>query len=315
MDLICENNLPLYFISALDKLDIIFKSEGANGIYYASGKGSHKVLLNKLHEPFMYYSQIPGTEFLVDKRWLWINHIKKFQRDKTLKNLPLTWVLDHSPDLHSFKHYFQQRPFHWFILKSNKQKRKGIKLLTGNQLCSASFEDYKVAQPLLSLSKSFTIRPFHLRFYFLLQLNKNQLTGFLLEEAKVLYGESNDLITNNSIESFGEEPDFLSELDNSRQKLIMEEAKSIIKDCIESMRHKMEVGKISETKSFAQLFGVDFILNEEEKLRLLEFNFRPSLLGKFEKDTQLKNHIIHDHFKHFLLNETPATLKWNKFYR
>lgn len=298
-----NKNLPNHLIEYLLELDWELSREEEATCFYPAGRGSHQALKQFVEQnKYKYYTQVPGAEFMADKKWLWIGMVRTHGRVEALKVLPQTWIIEVEKERKQLENVALSNPFQMIFLKSNKQQRKGIQLLAAHELSKVDWAEFKIAQLPQPTLKSFTHRPFHLRAYFVLHVANGQTKVYFRNEAKVLYGEKDSLITHSDTDIEAHLPQWLSEMSKVDGQInttaISNEMMQQFRMVLESVQEKID-HQIHQDQVYVQLLGIDFIINQNRELKLLEVNFRPSTKGVFPQDEQFKRLLVKDYLSLF----------------
>jgi hypothetical protein len=311
-----DNPFPKGVEMSLSSMGFELSLDIPGDIYYLAGKGAEKRLVQHISQrAFKYYTQVPGTIHLGIKHLLWVALAVKIGKEKAMNILPETFLLNVEKDRKALALLVLNNPNLKLILKSNQHKRKGLKVVKGNQWEQTDAEDkFIIAQPVMPTTKKFTERPFHIRSYIVITLFDGELTLWLCPQGKLIYGEVGEIITNNQIKPEKGLPLFIDELHeiehgiNDLQLLTQLEHKMNM--LVFSIVKKVFQHAVPAKDKFAQLLGVDSIILPSNEIRIIEFNFGPELEGLSEKDSVLKKALLKDLMEHFLINKSPAQLMW-----
>ncbi|NQY66126.1 MAG: hypothetical protein HRT72_00155 [Flavobacteriales bacterium] len=292
---------------------------GKADIYFSAASKSITPLKDAIsRKDCKYYMQIPGILFIAKKEWLWMSMLEKFGRRHTLEILPETYVLRLESDRKALLELSTSNPDEVFIAKGRMQKRKSIELITAKDIGQVINRDrHLVVQRIIKCTSILDEQIFHIRFYTLFTVKNNVLTGHILEQGKLVYSSnSKEIITDNNIVPGINLPKTTEDLFRSEPSLDQTEfwraVSSFISDLTKSIQHRIINDKLNPNTPFAQLLGVDIILNELNQPRLLEVNIRPEMYSNVEADNNWKKAVFKDWVTYFLLEEYEASLPWIK---
>lgn len=304
-----DNTVPEYLIESFESNAFVTSTLEDAEIIYPAGKGATKRLKEYITQNTnRQYCQIPGFEYLGAKDFLWIKNVLRLGKPKALDFLPSTYLLRAKSDQHSLEQIALNDPERQLILKSNQQKRKGLKLIKAKELTAINFEDYKVAQEIIQCSKKHTNRAFNIRSYIIVRLENGILNASLSQNGKFIYASSDEIISNNENQAINNEPVFIKDLDFKEQLIINEQLTRIVNDCILSIFKNIQEHDANKQITATQLLGIDFTLDEQEKIKILEINFRPQMNAFNENEVVFKTQHLNDYIQ--LIKGTALNENW-----
>ena len=305
----------LYHLFQLNGLDPVI--DGDSDVFFSFGKKSTQVLYKQIaEEKFKFFSKLPATEFLARKNSLWMSMVNAFGRQVTLEVLPKTYVTSSVGDRKRLESAVNCNGNEQYIVKGRKQKREGLKIVHSKEaLKYFDDNDYIVIQEITPCSKLLDNQVFHIRIYFLLDYSNDVLKTYIVEQGKIIYSSNeNEIITDNKIEPPSHLPiftdDFFTFQNVVKENDFWTTITNYTNALTESIKDRIFSTEHSPDQKFTQLMGVDIILDENNKPKILECNAGPELLPKSPKDKELKEGVFHDWMKSFLLNQEPAKLDW-----
>lgn len=217
-----------------------------------------------------------------------------------------------------------------FILKKNIQGKKGLMLVNNamDAINNGKANGYKVIQ--LYIHNPFTInkRKLNIRLYVIIICHLENVEWLLYDKGKCLYTNKYYDITNSLSDKYiNDKEQHFTSLNVDNNKIYLDEKLpeslvdlnnvlgddvytrlitniiSILKDVKKAYKPKLgNLPALRNNKCF-QLFGLDFILDDNMSPYLLEFNKGPAMSINSPNDKQLKQTLICDIFEYVLLNK------------
>jgi hypothetical protein len=283
-----------------------------------------KIKKNKSHNKKLFL--IDGNDELASKKNLWNNFKNYLGIKKTLKYLPMTYILDDYKDIDRLKHEFKKNTY--YILKKNTQRQDNIKITNSLEKILELKNDYVVVQKLLINPYIINNRKINIRIYVLITCKNNNINSYIFNDGFIYYTKKkfnknskniNKHITSGYIDRkiYDINPltisDFKIYLDknkkhNKYEKKLIEKniklsdyffnnVKKIIKKSMIVMKPKIcKKKKIKKFNKF-ELFGFDLFINDQLKSIIMEINKGPDLGFKDDRDKKLKNTLLDNIFQ------------------
>ena len=282
---------------------------------YTYSDREYKNVFNKK----FYIYMIHGCDYLASKNMLY--HILYISLNNSLLNkiVPETWIINKKEHIDLFKKKFNENNI--YILKKNIQQKKGIYLSNNFEDILENMNNYNIIQKYINNTFLINKRKITLRIYLLIVYKNNKLDFYVHKNGKCLYTTKNynKFIEKNLLESdyssfitsspnnldldiYNKNPHTLKELEEYLTKNkynyyllyknIIKNIK-IIKTCYYNILYNKN--KICNNTCF-QLFGMDYIFNNNLDTFLLEINKGPNMVPISQKDFKLKYNIIEDVF-------------------
>jgi len=235
---------------------------------------------------------IPGCDNLVSKYNVWKSLVDKYGRETASTIVPESFLLDNKEDVELLKKFDNQK----FILKKKKQRKLGLKLVDKiEDISKLKKEEYTIAQKYL---KPFLVndRKVNLRIYLLITLKNNEITIYVSKFGSCIYTkheydhsscdfEKNITSYNMDLSIYEENPLTLEQLktylkNNGFDHIdIFSKIENKIKLFICAIKDQLGDEKFNKNMCF-QVFGMDFILDENLDPFLLECNKGPEMKPK-----------------------------------
>lgn len=249
---------------------------------------------------------ITGQINIINKDLLWINFYKKFGEDAK-KYLPNTFILYDPEDMKRFhnQYIYKQK----YILKKNVQRQEGLKI-TDEKIDIVTDSDSVIVQELLTTPFLINQRKINIRIYLLIVCSQKQqdayfhYDGFVYYAPKVFDEKSLDPdvhITTGYLEDrklYKDNPltlDDLRKFLGKNSKILFRNVKQLLKVLLKTVGPKLCKG-FKDHISF-QLFGVDFGVEKDLSVKLMEVNKGPNLSGMDARDKKLKENVVRDIFR------------------
>lgn len=277
---------------------------------------------------------IKGCDALCSKNQLWFNLRSYYGREKAQTIIPETFNLNDKDDIAVFKEKYLTNNDNTvtkttFILKKNLQGKKGLHLVNNSEkaLREGKLNNFKIIQKYLENPYLINKRKVNLRLYVVIICHLDKEDWLLFNEGKCIYSNKcfdkgsslNDKgildkeqhftsynLDTNKVYLDEKLPESLQDLkihlgDDKYEKLMKNINKLLL---LVKSAYSSRLGKIDtlrNNKCF-QLFGLDFLIDENLKPYLLEFNKGPSMRIKSPKDKELKHSLLLSMFKLSLFN-------------
>lgn len=260
-----------------------------------------------------YIFGINGCDNIVSKNEIWNQLVKCYGFEFASTLMPQTFILYNTKNMEIFKNKFYDKK-NIYILKKNVQRKEGLKLTNNlNEILNAKNDNYKVVQKYMTNLYLINKRKVNMRIYLLIIIKKDKKYFYLSSLGKCIYTkkeynndnfdfESNITSYNLDLDVYKTNPRSFLELRRFINyegkhseilfKLIHSKMVYICK-CIEKSVYQSN--NIYGATSF-QLFGLDFIFDNNLNPYLLEMNKGPDMIPKDEIDTKLKTKIQLDMF-------------------
>jgi len=262
---------------------------------------------------------IHGCDYLSSKNMLYNILYNNLNKKLLNKIVPETWIVNKKEHIDLFKRNFNKQNI--YILKKNIQQKKGIYLSNNFEDILKNMNNYNIIQKYINNTFLINKRRITLRIYLLIVYEKNNLNFYIHKTGKCLYTTKNynkftkkkildsdysSFITsspnNLDLDIYNKNPHTLKELKeyltknnynyDLLYKNIIKNIK-IIKTCYYNILYNKN--KICNNTCF-QLFGMDYIFNNNLDTFLLEINKGPNMVPVSKKDFKLKYNIIEDVF-------------------
>jgi len=236
---------------------------------------------------------IPECDSIVSKYNVWKSLNDFYGRERASTIIPESFLLDKKDDI---KLIDEQPSGTDYILKKKKQRKEGLKITSDvEEVKKGHKEDYLIAQRLI---KPFLVnkRKINLRVYLMLTLYKGKLVAYVSKFGSCIYTkdeyddnshsfETNvtsykmdmDIYNDNPL-SFEQFKTYLKD-NNYNHVEIFDKMKGILHDFLIAMKEQLGSKKFHNNLC-SQVFGVDFIIDEELNPLLLECNKGPEMKPK-----------------------------------
>ena len=262
---------------------------------------------------------LKGCDKIVSKNNLWTILETDYGRDIAKTIMPETFLYNDN-DIELFKKNYKGQSY---ILKSNKQRKKGITISDNLGTILNKNNNNKLIQ---EFKESFIInkRKFNLRIYFLIVCKNNAKKVYVHKNTKCLYTSKN--FDNNKL-------DFDSNITNSYKTnkdiydtnpFSLEELYDYLKPTYDTEKLKGKINKIILLFSKAivkplcnlnklkkntnfQLFGIDMLIDKNMDPYILEVNKGPDMIPKDEKDKRFKKIVLEDIFEKLKIIKTERS--------
>lgn len=267
---------------------------------------------------------INGCDSLASKNNLWLILEKKYGRKKASTLMPETWILHNKNHMELFKKQYNEE--NTYIMKKNIQRKKGLHLTNIlNEIIDNSDEKFRVVQKYMKDTFLLNKRKINLRIYLLVICKNNKIESFVHKNGKCIYTnkdynntldlEENITSLNLDYDIYNKNPFDLIELKQyfNKHKL---NYKKLYNNLINNLtllhntyKHNICKLKGNENNLNFQLFGLDYIFDNDLNIFLLEINKGPDMNSKNNIDYKLKYNIMEDVFiKVGLINSNKANM-------
>ena len=244
---------------------------------------------------------ISGCDKIVSKNGIWHLLEQKFGRKNASIIMPETFILNKPEDIKILRKKFNNNTY---ILKKNIQRKKGLKITNNlDEILKAHEYGFKVAQ--LFKKNTFMIdnTKMNLRVYVLIICQYGNVKIYIHKLGKCLYASKKyrnnmDFDANitdsykmdnnayqNKPESFEELRAYLDKNGYNSNLLFKRIDLIVQKIGLASENNLCQLEKLKNNKTF-QLFGVDFIFDNNMYPTLLELNKGPDMIAKNNKDSE-----------------------------
>lgn len=277
---------------------------------------------------------IKGCDTICSKNQLWFNIRSYYGREKAHTIMPETFNLNDEDDIAVFKEKYlinnDNTPIKTtFILKKNLQGKKGLHLVNNSEkaLREGKWNNFKLIQKYLENPYLINKRKVNLRLYVVIICHLDRQEWLLFNEGKCIYSnkcfdkessldDKGLLDKEQHFTSYNLDTDkvYLDEkLPESLQDLERYLGSEKFEELMENINklllliksaYSSRLGKLNTLKKNKcfQLFGLDFLMDENLKPYLLEFNKGPAMSIKSPKDKELKKTLLSSMFKLLLFN-------------
>lgn len=309
------NNRPI--LGVLNNVLIendIYKNNDKWDLYIPCTYTNSDVELNKLsiNNKDQSIFAISNCDKFVSKNGLWANLVRYYGKEFLKNYLPYTYITSDSSDMRELQDNFNKNKL--YILKKNIQKKQGIKLTNKlGDILNAKYNGYVIAQEYLKNTKTILGRKVNLRVYLLIRCQNDIQNWYIYKNGKCLYsnkkynsGNITDLeqyITSSSlkINMYENLPLTLVDLKEyiglNNYNYLFNKIKYITTLCKECFKDKICNNKNLKQNLKFQLFGMDFIYDNNYDPYLLEINKGPEMSYINLIDKKLKQNVYNDIFK------------------
>ena len=277
---------------------------------------------------------IKGCDALCSKNQLWFNLRSYYGREKAQTIIPETFNLNDKDDIDIFKEQYLINNDNiatktTFILKKNLQGKKGLHLVNNSEkaLREGKLNNFKIIQKYLENPYLINKRKVNLRLYVVIICHLDKEDWLLFNGGKCIYSnkcfDKGSSLNDNGIldkeqhftsynldtnkvyldeklpESF---QDLKTHLGDEKYEKLMENINKLL--LLVKSAYSSRLGNLDTLKNNKcfQLFGLDFIMDENLKPYLLEFNKGPAMSIKSPKDKELKHNLLSSMFKLLIFN-------------
>lgn len=254
---------------------------------------------------------INGCDNIVSKNGLWNIINNKYGRDMAKTLMPETFIISNKDDINLFKKKYNPKKL--YLLKKNIQRKQGIKITNKlNEIIYNTDSGYKVIQEYFGNLYLVKSRKINLRIYLLVTCKNGYITTYIHRLGKCIYTnqdyegltnlnpEQHLTSLNLNMDVYKDRPQSFNDLQkylgSKRYKILME---NIFTNLILIMKaakpHLCNLTNINNNLSF-QLFGLDYVFNDNMYPYLLEMNKGPDMIPKNNEDKPIKKKVIQDTF-------------------
>lgn len=268
-------------------------------LYIPSGYNRIELELNELtpHNENQIIFGVQGCDTLVGKTWLWNSVEKMYGREEASKLIPETFVLSNDEHMKLFLEQYEKGET--YILKSRRQRKEGLKLTRDiEEIIEAKDKNFTLVQNykrnLLLVNK----RKLNLRIYLLVTSKNGIVESYINKNITCIYSNKNyddsTLDFENNITSFNldlktydDNPLTMRQLKTyllnngyENPDIIFEKINEKVSKIIKAV--EPEFGKNGNLKNnlCVQIFGMDFIVDENLEPYMLECNKGPDMTPK-----------------------------------
>lgn len=263
---------------------------------------------------------IKGCDLIVSKNNLWKLLENKYGRNNSKKLMPETWILSNKDQIELFKTNYSKKDM--YIMKKNLQRKEGL-LLTNNleEIINNNDKKFRIVQKYMKNTYLINKRKVNLRIYLLIIYKNKKLTTYYYKNGKCIYTnkdyansydlEENITSLNLDMDIYKKNPFDLFELMNymgkKKYSILIQNIKNNLKKLHNMYKNILsDLNKNNNKNVHFQLFGLDYIFDNDLNVYLLELNKGPDMTSKNDKDYVLKYRIYED-----LLNKI-GIIKHNK---
>ncbi len=273
---------------------------------------NNKNISNKNNKKQKLLFGIHGCDFIVSKNNLWKLLEQKYGRNNAKKLMPETWILSNEDHMKIFKENFSDKEM--YIMKKNIQRKLGLHMTNKlEEIINNDDKKFRVVQKYMKNTYMINKRKINLRIYLLIVYKNGRLTSYYYKNGKCIYTNKDSTGSNNLEENitslnldmdiYKKNPFDLFELaqymDNKDYVLLITNIINNLKK-LEYSYKKLLLEKNKSTKNkkniYFQLFGLDYIFDNNFNAYLLEINKGPDMSSKNDKDFLLKYRIYEDLF-------------------
>ena len=252
---------------------------------------------------------ISNCDLIVSKSNLWQLLEKKYSRKNAKKIMPESHVLKNKNHMILFNKDYNSDEL--YLLKKNIQQKKGILITQDINVINNAYKDkFVVVQKYLKNQYLYNNRKLNLRIYILVIIKNKNKHVYINKKGKCIYSnkdyDENDLNPEIHLTSYNLDQNIYNKFPETFEELnyklkgnkFSELFNKIIKICKLTFKPGLQFindKKFNYCTNF-QLFGLDFILDNNFNPYLLEINKGPDMIPKNEKDKILKKNIYYDVF-------------------
>ena len=262
---------------------------------------------------------IDGCDKIVSKINLWRLLKKYYGLEKAKNIMPLTYDLLDKNDIKMFTNNYKSNKL--YILKSKKQGKKGLKLTKNlSEILNAKLYNYTLVQEFINNVFLINNRKLNIRLYVFIVSKDGQTDFYIHKRGKCLYTNKNynnkDISFESNITSYNLDPSVYNNNPLSTNELknyfdnynldydiMMNKIYNNLNYTTKSIVKELSNLKKIKKNLSCQLFGVDYILDNNLNPYLLEFNKGPNMNHVNKDDYNLKYKVIEDIFS--LINLIP----------
>jgi hypothetical protein len=317
-----NNNLSHILKTLLQKYNITYNTDHSQLYipysYTYINKEFNYLKKNHIIGNFRFIYALYNCDILASKNNLYSLIEKIYGREKSTHIMPETWLINNSNHQKLFKDQYKKDKI--YILKKNIQKKNGLLLTTNiNDILYNPDKDYKIIQNYI---KDVFLMNKNLRIYLLIISKKDSFTSYIYKNGKCMYTNmdyqyscnleqnitsyhvDNSIYTNLPLDLYDLELYF--NRNNLNYSLLFQNIYNNIKLIHNVYKTPLHNSNNSINNTYFQLFGLDYIFDDNLNVYLLELNKGPDMTSKNDKDYVLKYRIYED-----LLNKV-GIIRYNK---
>lgn len=247
---------------------------------------------------------IPNNMILGSKKQLWLTLEKYYNRQNAKKLMPESFVFP--KDLNLFEKSFNGEKY---MLKKEKQRQEGLKLSNSySEIINSHDNGYKIVQKYLKNPLTYNGYKLNFRIYLVITILDNKLCAYIYDDGIISYSKdkiNSNTTFDNGISSFYSSKD---KYDLNYPITIKKYIKianinwNLIFNKIKNNANKVIVASETKILPYAnnncfQLFGMDYHVDTQNNVKLLEINIGPGMThyNNIDKNMRLSvyNNIIH----------------------
>ena len=269
---------------------------------------------------------IKGCDLLVSKNNLWKLLENKYTRCNAKNLMPETWILSNKEQMELFKNNFSDK--NMYIMKKNVQRKEGLQLTNNLQeIINNNDKKFRVVQKYMKNTYMINKRKINLRIYLLIIYKNNELISYYYKNGKCIYTnkdstgsdnlEENITSLNLNMDIYKKNPFDLFELaqymNNKDYILLITNIINNLKKLESAYKNLLtQKNKSTNKHTYFQLFGLDYIFDNNFNVYLLEINKGPDMSSKSDKDYLLKYRIYEDLFNKLNILEYKKNITFIK---
>ena len=269
----------------------------------------------KITNKNQYIFGFDSCDILAGKNYLWNLLEDNYGRQFANKIMPDTYVLNNTEHIDLFKKNYNPKSI--YILKKNLQRKEGILLTSDYKKIKKIMQNLNSEYVIIQnyIKNVFLINQYklNLRIYLLIIYKNNKYYSYVYKNGKCMYTnkkyneksldlEENITSLNLNKDLYNQLPIDLLQLEEyfNKHNLNYNRLFSNIYNNIKLLHNcyinkLLSLGKLKETTSF-QLFGLDYIINNNLDVFLLEINKGPQMGYVNTIDYNLKFNLLEDIF-------------------
>lgn len=267
-----------------------------------SEKDFQKIKTNSGHQTVSFVS---NSNSIGSKENLWRNLVNKYGVQKSALITPMSYVF--SEDRFRFDKNYS--PHRQYMMKSEKQRQKGLKLTSNYQeIVNSRDAGYKIVQEYVPQTLGYQGHKINIRMYLLVVCDPNKnfsKKGYMFNDGIVSYSKKKSS-TNTKKDSFdsgvssfytskdlySKFPILLSELTKKMPHIDWDKLKqSFTKKLnliLDAVKDNICSSKLSHNSKSFQLFGVDFLITPKLQCYVLEVNIDPGMESFCKRDRDMR---------------------------
>lgn len=243
---------------------------------------------------------IRNNHVLGGKVYLWESLKKKHGREIASTIMPETFILPRNRIQFNKKY----KKGNYYILKNKKQRQLGIKLTNNYEEILAHKKDgYTLVQTMLTDPLVYKGLKFNIRIYLIVICDRKKIDAYFYNNGTITYAsqpyDKTNLTFENSISSFYANktiyedgyPNTIGELtQNLPIPNLFQKIKKQLNMTMKAVSNDLRYNDF-KVKS-VQLFGADFMIDENMNAHLLEINIGPNMSAYNEKDDVVRTGML-----------------------